>query len=48
MTASVDPRVRRLPAVLVSWQAAYALLWLGLNRLDIAIDRLRSVPATPG
>ena len=48
MTASVDPRVRRLQAVLASSRAAYALLRLGLNRLDIAIDRLRSDPATPG
>ena len=48
MTASVDPRVRRLQGVLVDPPKTGALLRLGLDRLDIAIDSLRSDPAPPG
>jgi len=48
VTASVAPRVRRLQEALVDPHETGALLRLGLGRLDIAIDGLRSDPATPG
>ena len=48
MTTSVAPRVRRLQEVPVVSYETVALLRLGLDRLDIAIDGLRADPATPG